>query len=207
MEGEFNFGDFGIGQINNVPNNAIPEGFLKFLVGSMVVISAIVIIVAIIIIVAQVKMFKKGKQPGWAAIVPIYNQYILCKMVGVNPWWILIVFIGSFVGQIPYVGSLIYLAIAVYFEILVGVSTARAFGKSDSFAVGLILLPVVFYPILGFGKAEYVGDDNPMNDFVFKKGEEIVKSTGNSNKKFCPHCGAQMNNDSKFCPSCGKEVK
>ena len=194
--------------VENLPtNSAIPEGLLKFLVGSMVVITAMVIICAIIIIIAQVKMFKKGKQPGWAAIVPFYNQYIHCKMVGVNPWWVLISVVASFVAEVPYVGAIISLVVTIYFEILLGVSTARAFGKDDAFAVGLILLPVVFYPIIGFGKAEYVGAGNPMNDFVFKKGEEIVNSTGNSNKKFCPHCGTKMNNDSKFCPSCGKEVK
>ena len=183
------------------------QGILNFLAGTMIAIGVIIVICAIIIIVAEVKMFKKGKQPGWAAIVPFYNQYVLCKMVGVNPWWVLITVVASFIGEVPYVGTIILLAVSIYYAILTGVSTARAFGKDDAFAVGLILLPVVFYPILGFGKAEYVGADNPMNDFVFKKGEEIVKNGNNANKKFCPHCGAQMNIESKFCPNCGKEVE
>lgn len=163
----------------------------------------ILLVVSIIIIIAQWKMFKKGNQPGWAALVPFYNTYIQCKMVGVNPWWILILVGASFLGFIPYVGSLLSMAVSIYFAILISVSTARAFGKDSGFAVGLILLPVVFYPILGFGKAEYKGAD-PMNDILFKKAEETVTQ---ATSKFCPHCGAKMNKDSKFCPKCGKEVE
>ncbi len=199
---EYNIDNFDFERF--LTNADIPQGFVNFLMGAIIVFSVMVVICAVLILVAQIKMFKKGNQPGWAAIVPFYNQYVQCKMVGVNPWWILIVIIASFVGEVPFVGGLISAAVSIYFAILLGVSTARAFGKDDAFAAGLILLPVVFYPIIGFGKAEYVGDGNPMNDFVFKKAEEVVS---NKNQKFCPHCGAKMNNDSKFCPSCGKEVE
>ena len=188
-----------------VSGTQMPSGVSNFLVGFLIAISVIIVICAVVILVAQIMMFKKGKKPGWAAIVPFYNQVVQCQMVGVSPWWVLIVFVGGMLSSIPTVGNLISLAVSVYFMILLGVSTARAFGKDDSFAVGLILLPIVFYPILGFGKAEYVGDGNPMNDFVFKKAKEVVGN--NSNKKFCPHCGTQMNGDSKFCPSCGKEAE
>ncbi len=39
--------------------------------------------------------------------------------------------------------------------ILVGLGVAKNFGKSDAFGVGLGLLGFVFYPILGFGNAQY----------------------------------------------------
>ena len=196
------------GFINSFNQSAsLPNGAAHFLLITMIVLSVIVVICAVVVLIAQIKMFQKGKQPGWAAIVPFYNQYIQCKMTGVNPWWVLIVVIASFLSGIPYIGALISAAASIYFSILLGVSTARAFGKEDAFAIGLILLPIVFYPIIGFGKAEYVGANNPMNDIVFKKGEEIFKGNNNANKKFCPYCGTQMNNESKFCPNCGKEVQ
>lgn len=203
----FNLDGFleSVGEGKTIDGSAIPEGLAHFLIGSVIVISVIVIICAILVLIAQIMMFKKGKKPGWAAIVPFYNQVVQCQMVGISPWWVLIVFVAGMLGEIPVIGSLLSLAASIYFMILLGVSTARAFGKSDSFAVGLILLPVVFYPILGFGKAEYVGNDNPMNDIIFKKAEEVLKTNSNSNKKFCPHCGTEMKSDSKFCPSCGKE--
>jgi hypothetical protein len=34
---------------------------------------------------------------------------------------------------------------------------ARNFGKSGAFVVGMIFLPFIFFPILGFGSATYRG--------------------------------------------------
>lgn len=203
MDYNYDINDFNLG----TGSESLPAEFWAVFAGLMGVVVLIAIICAVVMIIAQWKMFKKGNQPGWAAIIPIYNQYVQCKMVGVNPWWILICFVAGLFGFIPVLGNILSLVVSIYFAILLNVSTARSFGKEDSFAIGLVLLPIIFYPILGFGKSEYKGADNSMNDFVFKKGEEIVKNGNNANKKFCPYCGAKMNNDSKFCPSCGKEVE
>ena len=178
-------------------------------------------------IIANWKINEKGKQPGWAAIVPIYNQYILCKIVGVNPWWIVIVLCSSVIAGIPVIGPLVSAAASIYFLILLNVSLARSFGKEDSFAIGLILLPIVFYPMIAFGKNEYVGA-KPMNDIVFKKISSTNNGSSNTNQtvdnnnstdnnvstetvqpetKFCPNCGAKVEQGAKFCASCGGEIK
>jgi hypothetical protein len=34
---------------------------------------------------------------------------------------------------------------------------SKSFGKDEGFTAGLILLGIVFYPILGFGEATYLG--------------------------------------------------
>jgi hypothetical protein len=34
---------------------------------------------------------------------------------------------------------------------------AKSFGKSEGFTVGLVLVPFIFLPILGFGEAKYEG--------------------------------------------------
>ena len=34
---------------------------------------------------------------------------------------------------------------------------SKSFGKDEGFTVGLILLGIVFWPILGFGDARYIG--------------------------------------------------
>lgn len=106
----------------------------------------IVLVVYLLFIIAVVagmwKMFAKAGEPGWAAIVPIYNIYILLKIVG-RPWWWLILMI------IPLVSIIV--------SIVVMVDLAKSFGKGIGFAIGLILLGFVFIPILGFGDAKYVG--------------------------------------------------
>jgi hypothetical protein len=96
----------------------------------------------ILIIAGMWKVFVKAGQPGWAAIVPIYNIIVLLQISGKPVWWILLFLI-------PVVNLVI--------AILVGIAIAKNFGKSDAFGVGLGLLGFVFYPILGFGDAQYQG--------------------------------------------------
>ncbi len=47
------------------------------------------LLIALLLIVAMWKVFTKAGQPGWASIIPIYNIYIWCKIVGRPWWWIL----------------------------------------------------------------------------------------------------------------------
>jgi hypothetical protein len=96
----------------------------------------------VLVIAGFWKTFQKAGQPGWAAIIPIYNLYILTKVAGRPWWWLILCFI-------PIV-SIIIIAI-LSFDI------AKAFGKGALFGVGLWLLGPIFYCILGFGSAQYQG--------------------------------------------------
>src|SRR5438105_12218673 len=51
------------------------------------------LLIALLLIVAMWKVFTKAGQPGWASIIPIYNLYIWCKIVGRPGWWILLMLI------------------------------------------------------------------------------------------------------------------
>ncbi len=91
---------------------------------------------------ASGKIFTKAGQPGWAAIIPIYNLYIWLKIAGRPTWW-LVLFV------IP-VANIIA-------GIILLMDIARSFGKGGAFVVGMILLSFIFFPILGFGDARYLG--------------------------------------------------
>ena len=109
-------------------------------------IPAIVLLIELAIIFVVLagiwKVYTKAGQPGWASLIPIYNLYILLKIVGKPAWWILLFFI-------PVVNLVI--------AIIVAIEIAKAFGKSAGFGVGLAFLGFIFYPILGFGEATYQG--------------------------------------------------
>ena len=94
----------------------------------------------VLMIAAMWKIFAKAGQPGWAAIIPIYNWIVWCKIVGRPAWWVL----------------LLLLCFPIFFIIL-SIDLAKSFGKGVGFAVGLILLSIIFFPILGFGSAQYQG--------------------------------------------------
>ena len=49
--------------------------------------------IIVLIVAAFWKVFEKAGQPGWAAIVPIYNMYILLKIGGKPGWWLLLMLI------------------------------------------------------------------------------------------------------------------
>jgi hypothetical protein len=95
------------------------------------------------------KVFTKAGKPGWAAIVPIYNIIVLLDIAGKPVWWIVFYLLAF----IPIVGGIAALVVGI----MVGISVARRFGKSDGFGVGLGLLSPIFYPILGFGDAKFIG--------------------------------------------------
>ena len=86
------------------------------------------------------RVFVKGNRPGWAAIIPFFNIYTLLKVVGRPGWWLILYLI-------PVVNLVV--------NIIVSVDLARSFGKSAGYAVGIFLLPFIFFPILGFGSARY----------------------------------------------------
>lgn len=110
--------------------------------------------VGIVAVIAMWKVFEKAGQPGWAAIIPIYNQYILVKISGRDILWFLLMFI-------PLVNL-----VAI---VLVSIDIAKAFGKSEVFGIlGLTIFSFIGYAILGFGNAKYQlgtqsGDQPPIN--------------------------------------------
>jgi len=86
--------------------------------------------------------FSKAGEPGWAAIVPIYNVYVMLKIGGNEWWWLLLLFV-------PIVNFFVLLK--MYIDL------AKSFGCGILFGIGLWLLPVIFFPVLGFGDYEYRG--------------------------------------------------
>ena len=46
------------------------------------------LIFVLLLIASLWRIFTKAGQPGWAAIVPIYNIYVLLQIVGRPGWWL-----------------------------------------------------------------------------------------------------------------------
>ena len=45
----------------------------------------------------------------------------------------------------------------VIIGIILCIDLAKSFGKGAGFGIGLLLLGIIFFPILGFGSAQYQG--------------------------------------------------
>ena len=98
--------------------------------------------VVILVIAGVWKTFEKAGQPGWAAIIPFYNVYIMLKIAGRPGWW-LILFL------IPLVNVIV--------GIVTCVDIAKNFGKGTGFGIALAFFGFITFPILGFGNARYQG--------------------------------------------------
>ena len=94
----------------------------------------------VLVIAGMWKMFEKAGQPGWGAIVPIYNLYLLLKIAGRPGWWLILMFI-------PCVGFIIMIVVCL--------DVAKNFGKDSIYGLGLAFLGFIFFPLLGFGNAVY----------------------------------------------------
>jgi hypothetical protein len=116
------------------------------IVGMLVYFAVIIVLLA-----GYWKVFEKAGEPGWGAIVPIYNLYIMLKIAGKPAWWLILMLI-------PFVNLVV--------AIMVNLEIAKRFGKSDGFGIGLALLSIIFYPILGFGDAVYQGGNGFSNPDV-----------------------------------------
>jgi hypothetical protein len=116
----------------------------------MIIVPIIIFAVCCLVleIIALWFLFEKAGEPGWAAIIPIYNYLIAIKIAGKPWWWILLMLIP--------IANLVF-----YILILNGLS--KNFGKGSGFTVGLFFLRFIFLPILGFGKSTYSGDKSNFN--------------------------------------------
>jgi hypothetical protein len=119
--------------------------------GAMVLFGLVIVVLAVLSIIGMWKMFVKAGKPGWAALLPIYNTYILLQIAGKPAWWLLFLLLSF----IPLLGFFI----ALGFSVVVGIEVAKRFGKSEAFGAILCGLLGIGYLIIGFGDARYEGNE------------------------------------------------
>lgn len=128
------------------PNGLKPEpSWFKYLL--MLAFSGLLIIIAMWVV------FEKAGHSGVKSIIPIYNFYVLMQISGKPGWW-------CFLLLVPVVGFAI--------QLLAMLSLADKFQRSAAFGVGLLLLPMFFFPLLAFGGSKYGGTPEEL-DFTFSE--------------------------------------
>ena len=174
------------------------------------VFTIISLVLCVFVLVCMWIIFRKAGKPGWAAIVPFYNLYVLFEIT-----W------GS--------GMRFLLLLIPIYNIILSIQTqvrlAKAFGKSGGFAAGLVFLPYIFIPLLAFGGTAYQGapvktayqpprpnapyPDNPYQqpDTGYQQpsqpqGQYSQPQQAAAAPAFCPSCGAESSGE-KFCQNCG----
>lgn len=98
-------------------------------------LTLIYLALVVLMLVSGWKVFEKAGKPGWAYIIPIYNLVVWLEIIKKPVWWIIMLFI-------PLVN--------IYFAVVMMLETAKCFGKSSGFGIGLVFLPFIFLPMLAF---------------------------------------------------------
>ena len=88
------------------------------------------------------RIFIKANKPGWYALIPILNIITIMQIskTPINAKNIICLFI-------PVVNWII---IAIIYTDL-----AKSFDKDPIFGIGLLFLPIIFFPILAFDSSTY----------------------------------------------------
>jgi len=120
-----------------------------------VLVSIGYLIMIVLSLVGIWRVYEKAGEPGWYSIVPILNIITWLKIIKKPIWWIFLLLLPG---------------VNLVFLFIMGIELAKAFGKETLFGVGLILLPIIFYPILGFSDDPYLfakgsgwGDDDTLD--------------------------------------------
>ena len=122
-------------------------GLIGGLIGFIIVIG----IVAVLVMVARWFIFKKAERKPWESLIPIHSDIVEMELGGIETYWYFL----NFAAVIPFVGWIAPVVLVFWKNI----ALAKAFGKSGGFGVGLTLLSPIFYPILAWGSATYVGPE------------------------------------------------
>jgi len=98
------------------------------------------IVFMVLVIAGTWKIFEKAGRPGWGAIIPFYNTYLMLKVAGRPGWWLILFFI-------PFVNIVIWLIVAL------GIS--ENFGHGAGYGILLWLFSPIMALVLGFGSSQY----------------------------------------------------
>jgi len=114
---------------------------LLFIGGPQIILIFFVFLIPLfLVIIPWWKIYEKSNYPGWSVLIPIYSTLIFLKIIE-KPWYWLILFCIPFVNIVFLIWSTNLLS--------------KKFGKDEGFTVGLLLLPLIFIPIIGYGNSKY----------------------------------------------------
>ncbi len=108
-----------------------------------ILISVVFLLLSTIIICfSYSKIFKKADKSSWKGLIPIYNLIPLLEVVHLPLYYF-------FLLLIP--------VVQLFPMVRIAQNMAQSFKKDHKFAMGLLFLPFIFYPLLAFTEDKYIG--------------------------------------------------
>ena len=145
----------------------------------MLIISCVTVLFYLFVAICQCFIFKKAGEKWWKALIPIWGEVTLFKLVWKRRYVIIYLLGGAMMQLITVTWSVmahntsliekvmnssvliaLFILVSVYYVVVLQMSVRLAvhFGWAEEMGVAISFLPFVFYPILAFGKSKYNKD-------------------------------------------------
>lgn len=173
--------------------------FILFIFG------AILIAFLVIYIIGAVKLYQKAEKPGWAAIIPFYNTYVLTEIAGLNWWYFLIAIAGTILSMagLENISGITFITSGV-FNFFAFYNIGKRFNKNPvTYGVLAIFFAPILVMILGLSQNNKYDSSIP----VSLNGPIEDKTTTTTDERYCLKCGKKLSPNVKFCENCGAEVE
>lgn len=135
----------------------------------VIAIMAIGFLLWLFIKICQWIIFQKAGQAGWKSLIPVYDTFVLLRIIQRPMWWGYLIVGVSLVQLILstmldgssndstslQLISSIATIVAFIYSVRITHGLSRSFGHGAGFTLGLLFLPYIFYPILAFGSSTY----------------------------------------------------
>lgn len=140
------------------------------------VINTIGVILNVIYLILQIigwwHVFKKIGERPWKSVIPVYDLYIQIKHTwSVKYFWMMLaslllsavfrILFQELGGLFTFIFLIMNIAINIFIVVLYVIAQywfSKSMNHGIPYAIGLIILPFIFTPILGLGKSEYIGN-------------------------------------------------
>ena len=157
--------------IEDPEERGMAKGVVGGLLGGFAIIYIVVAIIWVVLaIIALWKIFVRAWEKGWKAIIPIYNVYIMYKIVGMKNWfwysilvpvvlWIVAALLEKSSPDATPILSAIWSVFSGIVGIVASFKLPRKFGWGVGTSVLYVLFTAICLLILGFGNYEYNKED------------------------------------------------
>ncbi|HOZ54051.1 MAG TPA: hypothetical protein PKY25_01820, partial [Bacilli bacterium] len=120
------------------------------------------IVSIIIILIGFMKINKKASKSQIAAFIPFWREWIWFKLADRNPFELVFIIVYGIVlvfaeylkdygiSSFLSIFELVYIVIIIYIYISLISRIGENFGKSVFYRVFMLLLPTVFFPVIGY---------------------------------------------------------
>ena len=107
-----------------------------------IIAGVIALALIVIVLISMSKILKKAERSPILGLIPIYNYVPLLEITNMPKHYVILFIIP--IINIP-------------FLLMFNIQLAKLFKKNQTFGIGLLVAPFIFYPILAFSTSEYIG--------------------------------------------------